>query len=41
MKIKEVFAGVKVFRDYNSYLVNLVADVDEEGSKKTGGYYVK
>lgn len=29
MKIKEVSAGVKIVKDYNSYSVNLVADVDE------------
>lgn len=29
MKIKEVQAGVKIVKNYNSYSVNLVADVDE------------
>ena len=28
MKIKEVSAGVKVSKNYNSYSVNLVADVE-------------
>ena len=29
MKIKEVSAGVKVSKNYNSYSVNLVADVED------------
>ncbi|MDD2493498.1 MAG: hypothetical protein PHY83_06125 [Bacilli bacterium] len=37
MKIKEVSAGVKVSRNYNSYSVNLVADVEEkENYEKVG-----
>ncbi|MBT4376040.1 hypothetical protein HOD29_01565 [archaeon] len=30
MKIKEVQAGVKVSRNYNSYSINLVADLEEK-----------
>ena len=37
MKIKEVSAGVKVSRNYNSYSVNLIADVeDNESYEKVG-----
>lgn len=37
MKIKEVSAGVKVSKNYNSYSVNLVADLDgEESYEKVG-----
>ena len=32
MKIKEVSAGVKVSKNYNSYSVNLVADLEENES---------
>jgi len=36
MKIKEVSAGVKISKNYNSYQMNLVADVEngEEMKKK-------
>ena len=37
MKIKEVSAGVKVSQNYNSYSVNLVADIeDNESYDKVG-----
>jgi hypothetical protein len=37
MKIKEVSAGVKVSKNYNSYSINLVADVEEkENHEKVG-----
>lgn len=37
MKIKEVSAGVKVSKNYNSYSINLVADVeDNESYEKVG-----
>lgn len=37
MKIKEISAGVKVSKNYNSYSVNLVADLEEnENYKKVG-----
>jgi len=31
MKIKEVLAGVKLSRNYDSYQINLTADLDENG----------
>lgn len=37
MKIKEVSAGVKVSRNYNSYSVNLVADLEENESYEKVG----
>lgn len=37
MKIKEVSAGVKVSKNYNSYSINLVADVDESESYEKVG----
>jgi len=38
MKIKEVQAGVKISRNYNSYQINLVADIeDDETPEKVGG----
>ena len=37
MKIKEVSAGVKISKNYNSYQMNLVADVENgEDAKKVG-----
>jgi len=37
MKIKEVSAGVKISRNYDSYSVNLIADVeDNENYEKVG-----
>jgi len=37
MKIKEVSAGVKISRNYNSYSVNLIADLENgENSQKVG-----
>ena len=37
MKIKEVSEGVKVSKNYNSYSVNLIADVeDNESYEKVG-----
>lgn len=41
MKIKEVSAGVKVSRNYNSYSLNLVADVEEnENYEKVGNILI-
>jgi hypothetical protein len=37
MKIKEVSAGVKVSRNYNSYSINLIADVDNNESYEKVG----
>jgi hypothetical protein len=37
MKIKEVSAGVKVSKNYNSYSLNLVADVEEKENAKEVG----
>jgi len=37
MKIKEVSAGVKISKNYNSYQMNLVADLENgEGAEKVG-----
>jgi len=37
MKIKEVSAGVKISKNYNSYSVNLIADLENgENSQKVG-----
>jgi uncharacterized protein (DUF736 family) len=42
MKIKEVSAGVKVSRNYNSYSINLVADVeDSESAEKVGEFLIE
>ncbi|MCR4327885.1 MAG: hypothetical protein NUV46_04885 [Nanoarchaeota archaeon] len=42
MKIKEVSAGVKVSENYNSYSVNLVADVEEnEDYQKVGNILIE
>jgi len=42
MKIKEVTAGVKVSKNYNSYSVSLTADVDEsENEKEVGEELIK
>jgi len=37
MKIKEVSDGVKVSKNYNSYSINLVADLDEKENAKEVG----
>jgi len=37
MKIKEIQAGVKVSKNYNSYSVNLVADIEENEIPETVG----
>ena len=37
MKIKEVSAGVKVSKNYNSYSINLVADLENEEDYKIVG----
>ena len=42
MKIKEVSAGVKVSKNYNSYSINLVADVGEnESYEKVGDILIE
>jgi len=42
MKIKEVSAGVKVSKNYNSYSINLVADLEnEEIAEKVGEELIK
>lgn len=37
MKIKEVSAGVKISKNYNSYSVNLAADINEDDDYKSVG----
>lgn len=42
MKIKEVSAGVKVSKNYNSYSVNLVADLENgEKPEQVGNFLIK
>ena len=42
MKIKEVQAGVKISRNYNSYSVNLIADIeDKENPEKIGSVLIE
>ncbi len=42
MKIKEVSAGVKIVKDYNSYSLNLSADLDEnESAEDAGGILIE
>jgi len=42
MKIKEVQAGVKIVKNYNSYSVSLTADVDgNENEKEVGEELIK
>ena len=42
MKIKEVSAGVKISKNYNSYQMNLVADVENgEDVEKVGGFLIE
>lgn len=42
MKIKEVQAGVKISKDYNSYSVNLIADIEsEESPEKVGDVLIE
>jgi uncharacterized protein (DUF736 family) len=37
MKIKEIQAGVKISKDYNSYSMNLVADLENSDSAESVG----
>lgn len=39
MKIKEVSAGVKISKNYNSYSINLVADVSDNENYEKGGKF--
>ena len=42
MKIKEVSAGVKISKNYNSYQMNLVADVENgENAEKVGEFLIE